>query len=394
MRILIAEDSEGIRISLQEVLKENHDTLLAEDGAIALKILGQTTVDVVITDNVMPNLTGLELIKQGKVLSPSTSFVLMTAFSSIEEGLEAIRLGADEYFTKPFQLQEVLHRVGRIEELRLWKAKKEWEQAKRDQERLVGSSPAAMTTLEFIKKAAAANMISVLLQGPSGSGRTSIARMIHHAGSRTSQPFLSLNCATLREKSLGAEIFGQEKGAPSTVTVTQGIFELATSGTLLLEEVDSLSPALQTKLLPLLQRHEFRRLGGTVQVKSGARFIATAQRPLKEMVKNGEFNGELSLCLNGLSLEVPALKERPKDIPLLIENYWEKLSHEWGRQPSLSQEVIQCLTAYDYPGNIRELENLLERLMILGANQNVIDVRSLPEEVRTGGRAEKKSKAA
>jgi two-component system, NtrC family, response regulator PilR len=392
MRILIAEDSEGIRNSLQELLKDKHEVLLAEDGAVALKILERTSIDVVITDNLMPNVSGLDLIRKGKVLSPSTGFVLMTAFASIEEGLEAIRLGADEYFTKPFQLQEILHRVGRIEELRLWKNEKERKQALRDKERLVGTSPATLSTADFIKKAAA-SLDSVLLQGLNGTGKKTVARMIHHASPRCVQPLVTLRCASLNPKGLESEIFGTEKNSvPGVTTVEAGKCELANGGTLLLEAIDALPSELQAKLVPVLQRKEFHRIGASLHIKSDARFIATTHSPLKDLVESGTFNEDLFTCLNGLFFEIKPLSERLEDLPFLIENCWEKLAVEWGRRPTLSPEVMECLNTYPYPGNIRELENFLERLMILGATQTVIGLSSLPEELKP--RAEKKRKAA
>jgi len=381
MHILIADDDAGIREALKDLLKDRHEILLCENGLEALELLEKTTVDVVITDNQMPKLTGLELIRRGREMSPGTAFLLMTAFGSVENALEAIRLGADDYFLKPFESSEIFHRLKRIEDLSSWRAE---HQLKHDTglgvSRLIGHSPTIRHAIDFIEQVASATS-PVLILGPSGSGKEVMAKAIHESAHRAMRPFVAINCASLSEQLLESELFGHEKGAFTGANATKlGKFELAKGGTLFLDEVGELTPAIQARLLRVLQEQEFFRVGGVRQIKTDARVIAATHRPLKEMVKSGEFREDLYFRLNVLTFTLAPLCDRPEDIPLLIQMFWHKLTRESGHRHELAPQTMSRLLAYSYPGNIRELQNVLERLAVLGAKDTQVGPHLLPPE--------------
>lgn len=382
MRIIIADDAPGIRNSLVELLKDKHEVIECETGEEALGIIEKKSIDLVITDNRMPKVTGLALIRRGKEISPSTGFVLMTAYASVDDALEAIRLGAEDYFTKPFDLSEVLHRIGRIEQLREWKVETELKEASRTTSGLIGNSPSVRNTREFISKVAA-DTAPILLLGPSGSGKELVARSIHDTGPRAHRPFIAVNCASLGEQLLESELFGHEKGSFTGATTTKpGKFELASGGTLLLDEVGELSPAIQARLLRVLQEKEFYRVGGVRQIHCDARVIAATNRNLKEMVRLGNFREDLFFRLNVLAFELEPLAQRAEDITLLIPFFWDRLVRERGKRVRLSPSALEDLKHYQYPGNIRELQNILERLVVLASADSTVESEALPPEVR------------
>ena len=381
MLILIADAETGVRNSLAEFLKSDHEVILCEDGAQALAQLEKTSVDLVITDHSMPKLQGLELIKRGKVISPSTAFILMTARGSVEQAVDAIRAGADDYFMKPFELHEISHRIRRVEDLQTFKAENELKaEAGKGVSCLIGNSASIRSVKEFILKVAPVSS-PVLLLGPSGSGKEVVAKAVHDSGNRFTRPFIAINCASQSEQLMESELFGHEKGAFMGATVSKpGKFELAKGGTIFLDEVGELSGALQAKLLHVLQENEFFRVGGVRQIKTDVRVIAATHRPLKEMVKSGRFREDLFYRLNVMIFELAPLAQRPEDIIPLVEFFWNKLTREIGRKVTLSPKAMQRLTDYSFPGNVRELQNVLARLIILGPHEGVIQAEGLPPE--------------
>lgn len=366
MVILVADDEIGIRKSLEQLFKTKHTVILCEEGTSALKTLEKTGIDLVITDHQMPGLTGLELIKRGKELSPSTSFILMTAYGSVEQAVQAISSGADDYLMKPFDLSEMEHRVKRIDELQAWKNEAALKSdSATGVARLIGKSQAMSTAREFIRKVAAVPS-PVLLLGPSGSGKEVIAKAIHESGPRATRSFIAINCASLNEQLMESELFGHEKGSFTGATSAKpGKFELAKGGTLFLDEVGELTSGLQAKLLRVLQEREFFRVGGVRQIQSDARVIAATHCPLKGMVKEGTFREDLYFRLNVLTYEISPLCERSEDIPLLVDALWERMAKELGKHCQLEPETREILIHYSYPGNVRELQNVLERLLVL-----------------------------
>lgn len=385
MVIVIVDDDTGVRGSLDLLLKTDHEVICCDSAQAALGILEKRSVDLVITDNQMPGMTGLDLLRKGKELSPTTSFLMMTAFGSVENAIEAIRLGADDYFMKPFHLSEIEHRVQRIEDLKTWKSEKELRnEGVLGLGRIVGKSAVIANAIEFIKKVAPASA-PVLILGPSGSGKEVIARAVHETSPRVMQSFIAVNCASLSEQLMESELFGHEKGAfTGANSAKPGKFELARGGTIFLDEIGELPAALQAKLLRVLQEKEFYRVGGTRQIRNEARVIAATNRPIKEMVRGGTFREDLYFRLNVLTFEMLPLAARPDDLPLLIDHLWSKTLNETGKKVKLSPETLGRLRQYSYPGNVRELQNTLERLAVLAPESGVVEPKHLPSEFYGG----------
>lgn len=393
MRILIADDEKGIRTSLSELLGTDHDVILCEDGESALRKIEVSVFDLVITDHQMPKITGIELIKRGKELSPQTSFMLMSAYGSVDQAVLALKTGADDYFMKPFEFDEILHRVQKISELRDWNNEKVLKGDK-PQKSFTGNSIFISKVKEFVSKVASVHS-PVLILGPSGSGKEVLSKTIHETGPRSERPFIAINCASLTEQLMESELFGHEKGAFTGATQTKlGKFELASGGTLFLDEIGELSQNLQAKLLRVLQEKEFFRVGGVRQIKTTARVIAATHRQLKEMVKQGTFREDLFFRLNILTFEMAALVERKEDLPELLDFFWKKHTREIGRRLTLSEGAHEKLLRYSYPGNIRELQNVLERLVVLGPDSGIVGIENLPPEISGEIRGGAVSKAA
>lgn len=388
MVILIAEDEAAIRQTLIDALGSDHRVIACENGEQAIEELKKTAIDLVITDNQMPGVTGMELIRLGKTLSPTTSFLLVTAFGSVKQAVEAIQAGADDYLIKPFDLSELDHRIRRIEDLRAWKAQSILTaDSRKTAPRLIGKSAAIQRAQEFIETVSSAAS-PVLITGASGTGKEVLAKSIHETGNRGNQPFIAINCAALVENLLESELFGHEKGAfTGAASAKPGKFELAGRGTIFLDEIGELAPSIQAKLLRVLQEKEFFRVGGTRQIQTEARIVAATHRDLKAMVKAGTFREDLYFRLNVLSFHLPSLQERPDDIPLLIQHLWSKLCTEVGRKAELAPATLAPLCRYAYPGNVRELQNVLERLIVLGAKADKIGPEYLPPEFFVKGAA-------
>lgn len=383
MLILLVEDEANIRSTLEQVLSRDHQVVACEDGPAALTQLKKRSFDLVVTDNQMPGMTGLELMAEGKAISPSTSFFLMTAYGNVNQAVEAIRSGAEDYILKPFELDDIKHRVQRIAELRSFFREKQLKQENAKHGRfLIGQSSAIRAAHEFISQVSPVHS-PVIIFGPTGTGKELVARAIHDSGPRAMKPFVAINCASLSEPLMESELFGHEKGAFTGATAAKaGKFELAAEGTLFLDEIGELSPGIQAKLLRVLQEKEYYRVGGTRLLRTDARIVAATHRDLPAMCREGSFRDDLYFRLNVVSLQLPALSERAEDIAPLIHHLLEQLASEFGRKVKLSESTLQFLTSYHYPGNVRELRNLLERLLVLSPSGGVIGPEKLPAEVR------------
>lgn len=381
MRILIVDDEVGLRNSLKELLQESYDVETAEDGEQALKLIQEKSFEIVLSDLKMPKLDGLGLLAKIRELSPLTSFILMTAQGSIEGAVAAIHAGADDYLSKPIEFAEVFHRINRIIELRAWNAKKILNSSEKSKTKLVGESQFLIETKKFIEKVAPVNS-PVLLLGPSGTGKEVVAKAIHEANQDNNSPFVAVNCASLSENLLESELFGHEKGAfTGAVASKPGKFELAAGGTIFLDEIGELQLNLQAKLLRVLQEKEFCRVGGTRVIKSQARVVAATHRNLKELVDKGLFREDLYFRLNVLQYQMTPLCDRKEDIPLLINHFWNYICEDLGVKSSLSPNAKTVLEQYHYPGNIRELKNILERLIVLTPQNGRVDLAQLPAEI-------------
>ena len=381
MRILIVDDEKGLRNSLFELLKDRFETEMAEDGAQALKLVTEKSFELILSDLRMPNLNGLELLSKVKEISPLTSFILMTAQGSIDGAVGAIQAGADDYISKPIEFTELLHRIDRIIDLRAWQARKNLQVDENKKTIIIGQSNFIVDVKKFIEQVALVQS-PVLLLGPSGTGKEVVARSIHEAAKNRDQAFVAINCASLSEQLIESELFGHEKGAFTGATSSKpGKFELAAGGTIFLDEIGEIPLALQAKLLRVLQEKEFCRVGGTRQIKSQARVVAATHRNLKDWVQRGLFREDLYFRLNVLQYEMIPLSHRKDDVPILINYYWNLLSEELAIKSSLTPAARKILELYDYPGNVRELKNIIERLIVLTPGSGRVDVMNLPKDL-------------
>ncbi len=381
--LLVVDDDNTLRQGLVELLSTHHEVSQAASAEEALGIVHKQDFDLVITDVKMPGMSGPDLIKRIKILTPETSFIMITAHASIQQAVEAIRDGADDYIMKPFDLREFEHRINRTLKLRQQKVHEELRVSDNRSgiKRLIGDSPNILLAREFALKVASVPS-SILILGPTGSGKEVLAKTIHESGTRAKQPFVAINCATLSDQLMESELFGHEKGAfTGAVAAKPGKFELASGGTIFLDEIGELSLDLQAKLLRVLQEKEFYRVGGQRTIKSDVRVLGATHRDLKRMVQDGTFREDLFFRLNVLTFPLQPLKERKEDIPVLIEFFWKGLTQELLRYPVMTEEVKAGLVNYAWPGNVRELKNVLERLIVLAPDKQLVSTDLLPQEI-------------
>jgi len=384
--LLVADDDPGLRESLERTLtREGYQVVLASDGRAALERVQAGGIDLIVTDLRMPGLTGLELLRAAKAILPDVDVILLTAFGTVEEAVKAMKDGAYDFLTKPFRREQLIKLIDKalerrdlIEQNRALKKQLEDLRAKGQ---MIGASPVWRRMMTLVEQVADSSA-TILIQGESGTGKELVARTIHERSARRNGPFVAVNCAALPETLLESELFGYEKGAfTGAAGRKEGRFELATSGTLFLDEVADLSLVTQPKILRVLQEGEFERLGGTRTIQVDVRIVAATNRDLAEMVKDKRFREDLYYRLNVITVRVPPLREHPEDIRLLAQHYLRVYSAKNGRKlESFSNEAIARLESYAWPGNVRELENLVERSVLL-ARKDRIDAEDLPEEV-------------
>ncbi len=369
-RILVVDDEVNIREAIAKILaKRGHDVTMATDGTGALAALREGAFEVVITDLKMAGADGMAVLRAAKEADPSLEVILMTAYGTVESAVEAMKLGAYDYLTKPvdparlpFLVQKALERQAMgAENLQL----RERLRVRDEFQSVVGQSPAMRRVYEVVDQVAGTDA-TVLLQGESGTGKELIARAIHHRSGRRDQPFVAINCGALPETLLESELFGYEKGAFTGATAPkQGRVELAHGGTLFLDEVGEMTPKTQVDFIRVLQEKEFRRLGGTKLIRVDIRVIAASNRDLEARVRVGQFREDLYYRLNVVPIFLPPLRERREDIPLLAETFLDELSQVHRRpQKRISRDALRLLVSYDWPGNVRELRNVMERLTI------------------------------
>ncbi len=386
-RILVVDDELNIREALVTLLEKKHYQVGGAGTAEeALEALEAATADLILTDLKMPGLGGMEFLRQLKQKWPEIEVLVMTAFGSIETAVEAMRCGAYDYITKPIDRERLAVVVEKALERHALacenKQLKDRLETRTRFDQMIGESE-PMQRLYSLVEMVADSDVTVLLTGESGTGKELVARAIHHKSNRPNGPFVTLNCGALPENLFESELFGYEKGAFTGATTNKmGRFELADGGTLLLDEVGELSLKSQVDFLRVLETKEFRRLGGTKVVKVDARIVAATNRNLEAAVKEGEFREDLYYRLNVVPVHLPPLRERGDDIPLLADRFMAEFSAQHHRQPKeISRQAMRLLRLYAWPGNIRQLRNLIERLVVTVKNA-VIEPEHLPEEVQ------------
>lgn len=383
--ILIVDDEKNYLVILEALLAPEGYEIITENNALnALRLIRETDLDLVITDMRMPGTGGMELLEEAKRIDPELPVIMMTAYGTIEKAVEAMKKQAYDYITKPFRNEELKLTVKKALELyRLKKENRLLSNALSDRFKygnIIGKSEPMLKIYEMIAKVSQSKA-SVMITGSSGTGKELIAKAVHYNSPRKNRPFISINCGALTETLLESELFGHERGAfTGAVTMKKGRFELADGGTLFLDEVGEMSPALQVKLLRVLQEMEFERVGGTKTIKVDVRILAASNRRLKEDVDKGIFREDLFYRLNVVHMEVPSLRERVEDIPFLVAHFIDKFRSPKDRKIELAPEVWKALYNYSWPGNIRELENTIERAVVLNSD-GLIRLEDLPEEI-------------
>jgi Nif-specific regulatory protein len=376
-RILIVDDDASSRTELAELLHDDgYAVETAADGFKALPKLDEFAPDVVLTDLHMPGMNGLELMRRARERDPECVVIVMTAYAAVETAISALKQGAADYLTKPINVEEllvVLERALERKRLRAEAAQLRERLGKRHRiENMVGNSAQMQKVYETILQVAPSRA-SVLITGESGTGKELIAAAIHQHSPRSSGPFVKLHCAALAETLLESELFGHEKGSfTGAVSRRDGRFQQAHGGTLFLDEIGEISPSIQVKLLRFLQEHEFQRVGGNQTIKVDVRVIAATNRDLVKNIKEGRFREDLYYRLNVVSIDVPPLRERPADIPLLAMYFLHRYADENGKQlTGFSDEALARLSRYSWPGNVRELENAIERAVIVARGSEI-----------------------
>ncbi|MCX8031421.1 MAG: sigma-54 dependent transcriptional regulator [Thermodesulfovibrionales bacterium] len=395
-KILVIDDDAIIRDMLESFLQtEGFEVFTASDGKEGISLLKKEGFDLILSDLVMPNLDGLEVLKSINALNLKTPLIVMTAFGTIQTAVEAMKHGAFDYITKPFNLNElsiIIKRALNISKIQIENVllKKQLKK-KYTFEGLIGDSPKMQQVFEMIEKIADTDS-TILITGESGTGKELIARTIHFNSSRVNKAFVPVNCAAIPKDLLESELFGHEKGAFTGAIHTRiGRFELAHGGTLFLDEIGELEPSLQAKLLRVLQQREFERVGGLKTIKVDVRIIAATNKNLEKCVKEGKFREDLYYRLNVIPIHLPPLRERTEDIPLLIDHFIKHFCKKKNRPPfSFTKEAMKCLYKYSWQGNVRELENLIERLSIL-VSSDVVTVSDLPDKFHMYAECEDKA---
>jgi two-component system response regulator GlrR len=390
-RVLIVEDDEVFLRPLRRALElGGFEVLVAGSGEEALDCLKSEDVDLVLTDQRLPGMNGVTLVRQIKAEHPDVAIVVMTAYGTIEAAVEATRLGAEDYLVKPFESDEILLVLRRTLEFQDLKAQRRLS-LRRNQERftltrIVARSPKMLEILELLRQVAHLDT-TVLIHGETGAGKELLARSLHFSGPRRDKPYVAVNCAAIPEELFESELFGHRRGAFTGAGETRrGHFQLANGGTLLLDEIGEMPVGLQTKLLRALEEKKITPIGAERPVDIDVRFIATTNRDLKDAVERGDFRRDLYYRLSVLPVRVPPLRERPEDIPPLAEHFLAEASRRCKKTVrGLTPAALQALVRYPWPGNVRELENVIERAVIVSGDDVIADVQPFlggPAEAR------------
>jgi len=385
-RILLVDDEiQLLQILKSSLQKKGYTVLTASSGEEARTRIHHEQVDIVVLDMMLLDTTGLDLLQEFVPLYPNKVFIVMTAYGNIESAVAAMKAGAFDYITKPAKLEEIVLVIERAYEWLMMKAENDTLKEKLKQlssiKPFVSASATMNRIFQLIERVADTNA-TVLLHGESGTGKSMFARLIHDLSGRSKAPFITVNCAAIPEQLLESELFGYEKGAfTGAVTARQGKFEAADKGTIFLDEIGEISPALQAKLLQVTQEKTFMRLGSNQLRRVDVRIISATNRNLKEMVQSGKFREDLYYRLNIVDIHVPPLRERKEDIPVLVEFFLERHREKTGKKFTISKELMELLKEYPWPGNVREVENAIERAVVL-CREERISLEDFPQEIR------------
>jgi DNA-binding NtrC family response regulator len=387
-KILVVDDERSMRELLELVLKrEGYAVHTAENGARALDLVRQNLYDLMISDVKMPDINGIDLLMRVRDVSPDTMVIMITAFATVETARRAFKLGAEDMVVKDsgFDVEELKLIVGKVlEKKRLRQEnvllKRELRQ-RNSLDNIIGRSPQMQAVYQMIETVAA-TASTVLITGESGTGKELVARAVHNMSNRTASPFVSINCGAFTETLLESELFGYMKGSfTGAVSNRKGLFEAAEGGTIFLDEIGETTPAMQVKLLRVLQERSIRRVGGLEEIPVDCRVVAATNRDLSQMVEDGTFRNDLYYRISVIPIEMPPLRARRTDIPELVRHFLEKYSAAAGRNAlEISEEATRYLESYDWPGNVRELENTIERAVALEQSSNISPER-LPERI-------------
>lgn len=378
-KILVVDDEQGLRDVLSIMLKRTgYAVTSVADGEEAVELLNKEIFDLVITDLRMPNVDGMEVLKVAKSASPETVVLVITAFASADSAVEAMKQGAYDYLTKPFQVDEVQLIIrNALEKRRLTTENILLKREMASQSsfaQLVGQSEAIQRVFEVVRKVADSKS-NVLICGESGTGKELVARAIHYNSGRSALPFVAVNCSAVPETLLESELFGHMKGSfTGAISNKAGLFEVANGGTIFLDEIGDTTPSIQVKLLRVIQEREFRRVGGHQDIKVDVRIVAATNKNLEKAVADGSFREDLYYRLDVIPIRLPPLRMRSGDIPLLVKHFLERFSKESGKPvPTLTPEAMHVLVGHEWRGNVRELENLIERVVAFSTGGTVTD---------------------
>ncbi|ALA57075.1 sigma-54-dependent transcriptional regulator [Nitrospira moscoviensis] len=379
-KILVVDDEQSLREVLSIMLKRaGYAVTCASDGEEAVEQLTKEIFDLVITDLRMPKVDGMEVLKAVKSTSPETVVLVITAFATADSAVEAMKQGAYDYLTKPFQVDEVQLIIrNALEKRRLSTENMLLKREMASQSsfaQLVGQSDAMQKVFDLVRKVADSKS-NVLICGESGTGKELVARAIHYNSARSTAPFVAVNCSAVPETLLESELFGHMKGSfTGAISNKAGLFEVANGGTIFLDEIGDTTPTIQVKLLRVIQEREFRRVGGNQDIKVDVRVVAATNKDLEKAVADGSFREDLYYRLDVIPIKLPPLRLRSGDIPLLVSHFLDRFSKESGKPtPVLTPEAMQVLLAHEWRGNVRELENLIERVVAFSSGESVTDM--------------------
>lgn len=385
--ILIVDDEKNLREGIAEALQSpDRRIFLAENGFQAEEIIRTNAVDLVLSDLKMPSMNGLELLRRVQAISPTTIFIIMTAYGSVDTAVKAIKEGAYDYLTKPInidQLELLLARALKSKELEAENIYLKEQLEKRfGLENMIGHSRAMENVFELIRQISPSNA-TILITGKSGTGKELVARAIHQQSPRKNKPFVPIHCAALSPSLLESELFGHEKGAfTGAINQKKGKFEIADGGTIFLDEVNEIPLEMQVKLLRFLEMREFERVGGNRSIKVDVRLLAASNSDLQVMVKEHRMREDLYFRLNVVKIELPPLRDRREDIPLLVHAFINEFSQvDRKKVTGITPEALGILQYYDWPGNVRELRNCIESMVVL-AKKPILDEDDIPAEIR------------